>query len=228
MLLAIFFLLYCVLSKRSTQLTDMKRDATGVAVLPGCANVLRENRDEMHRTKTECAALRWDYSPQTIQRALLCAFDLHVANATPKRMHLYVREGDIAKANSDKLLRCFLESKYKVEVTLLYPVRPRELPPALEGVVPPLSIYEAREWIQTNGDGFKNALAAARRTIPQPLPQVAGGTPRRGLTVGDVPAVATFMSAAETIRFDEERTEIFEKEFEYMLNLVALPPHMPR
>ena len=200
--------------------------------LPKCAEGLRNQQEEMALERTECAALRWDYSPQTIQRALLCAFDLHVPKSTPKRMHLYVHIDEIGDANNDESLRCFLEEGYGVDVTLLYH-RPKQLRASIGKGLRPLTMEDAM-WTDPTSmfksmfNDAKTALATVRANIPQSLPKVAGVEPMRSLVVVDVTTQSTDeLAVAETIRFNEERTEIRDVEFWFMLNLQELPPHMP-
>ena len=209
----------------------MKRHATGLRLLPECAKGMRDKQEEMHRDGTECAALRWDYSRQTVQRALLCAFDLHVPNPLAKRMHLYVHIDEIGTANNDESLQCFLGEGYGVDVTLLYPCRPKERCAKLGEGLRPRNHDDVALFLnsQKTVTDAKAALATARENIPKPLPTVAGINPIRGLVVVDVPVLQSTdeLAVAETIRFNEDRTEIRKMEFWCMFNLRELPPHMP-
>ena len=165
-------------------------------ILPPCV----DERVWENRTEQPCTfGRRWDFDPETIMRATLCAFDTvrnqpfqHITHPLMHPIHMYVRSGrGIDTFKDNEVVKCMLQHGYRIGVTLLYP----------PGV-----------------------------NIDNPLPRVAGLTPERSLVVVDVPIDGLPKEAlvqAQTIRFEGERTHIYGQEFELMLNLEELPPHMP-
>ena len=202
------------------------------SLLPACVN-----QEVWTQSKGETCAQGWDFDPGTIMRAALCAWQwISYPNPT-QHLRLYVRSDRVHEFQNNETVRCMVDHAFPMEVTLLHsPTQAALQDPDVREAASAMQMrsghLEQEEFDEVSRKAMQAAAMVARTYIDNAQPLFDNLTPPRTLLVADVGSAQPGFASeehrllAQTIRFEEDRTEISAEEFEFMFSLVELPPRM--